>query len=84
MGIFLLANISVLVSCSNPPSPKLQHLAEKPDAECCKSDFNRDARVNGIDLELLLSDWCGSKYDLDGNGIVGAEDLGLLLNCWID
>lgn len=48
------------------------------------ADFNRDGRVNGADLGMLMSGWNSttSLFDLDGNGIVAGADLGMLLEAW--
>jgi len=48
------------------------------------ADLNRDGRVNGADLGMLLSGWnsTASLLDLDGNGIVAGADLGMLLEAW--
>jgi hypothetical protein len=49
------------------------------------ADVNRDGRVDGTDLGLLLAAWGpanGSPADIDGNGIVDGSDLGQLLSGW--
>jgi Dockerin type I domain len=51
------------------------------------ADINRDGRVNGIDLGLLLSNWATSasdqpRADINHDGIVNGQDLGLLLSAW--
>ena len=51
----------------------------------CTGDLDRDARVDGIDLGLILIDWGGRdgcRSDLDRDGLVGPGDLGLLLSNW--
>lgn len=50
----------------------------------CTGDLDRDARVDGVDLGLILLDWGGDgcRSDLDEDGLVGPGDLGLLLSYW--
>ena len=52
----------------------------------CAGDLNRDGRVSGEDLGMLLGAWgstdAGSEFDLDGDGVVGGSDLGQLLGDW--
>jgi hypothetical protein len=60
----------------------------------CRSDFNCDCRVDGIDLGLLLAAWsipptapgCGGATpcypDLNGDGLVNGNDLGIFLSDW--
>ena len=46
-------------------------------------DLNRDGRVDGADLGLLLGAWGTSgPEDLDDSGVVDGGDLGLLLGAW--
>lgn len=47
-------------------------------------DINKDGRIDGADLAILLADWnlSGSLADLDGDGKVGAPDLAILLAAW--
>ena len=48
------------------------------------ADVNCDGCVNGLDLALMLVAWgeTDPRYDLDGNGTVGASDLGWLFAGW--
>lgn len=52
---------------------------------CCLSpaDLNRDGAVNGVDLDIMLSQWgeAGSA-DLNGDGIVSSGDLSIMLEEW--
>lgn len=48
----------------------------------CVGDFNRDSRIDGADLGILLGDWGKSGVlatDLNGDGVVNGSDLGTLL-----
>ena len=48
-------------------------------------DLDRDGRVNGADLGMLLSAWGpanGSAADINGDGSVNGSDLGVLLSGW--
>jgi hypothetical protein len=46
-------------------------------------DLNGDAKVNGIDLGILLAAWGGTgPADIDRDGIVAGGDLGTLLANW--
>jgi len=47
-------------------------------------DLNRDRRVDGADLALLLDQWGQPSVccDLDNDGTVGGNDLGQLLTDW--
>ena len=49
-------------------------------------DFDRDGRVGGTDLGLLVGAWGTGDilYDLDRNGIVAGGDLSILLASWSD
>ena len=46
--------------------------------------MDKDGRVDGADLGILLSLWgtSGSVADLDGSGFVDGADLGLILAFW--
>ena len=46
--------------------------------------MNCDGCVDGLDLALMLVNWgkTDPRYDLDGNGTVGASDLGWLFIGW--
>ena len=49
------------------------------------ADIDRDGRVNGADIAILLGSWgaCGDcPSDIDGDGSVGGSDLSLLLGGW--
>ena len=48
----------------------------------CTSDLNRDLVVDAADLGILLSDWNGTEYDLDGNGTTDGGDIGYFLTQW--
>jgi len=50
----------------------------------CRADINRDHKVDGRDLGLVLGRWGTNSFfeDIDGNGIVGGEDIGILLANW--
>jgi hypothetical protein len=47
-------------------------------------DLNRDGRVDGIDLGILLAAWgtSGGEADLDWSGTVDGADLTALLAAW--
>jgi len=47
-------------------------------------DLNRDGRVSSVDLAMVLDQWgvAGGVADCDGNGIVGAGDLSMVLSAW--
>jgi hypothetical protein len=48
----------------------------------CVGDFNRDSRIDGADLGILLGDWGKSGVlatDLNGDGRVNGSDLGMLI-----
>lgn len=58
---------------------------EKAGCAYAAADVNRDGRVDGNDLGLLLAAWGpanGSPADIDGNGTVDGSDLGQLLSGW--
>ena len=46
-----------------------------------QADLDRNGRVDGSDLGLLVSEWgaVGSFADIDGDGIVDGTDLGMLV-----
>lgn len=49
------------------------------------ADLDRDGRVNGADIAILLGAWgvCADcRADVNGDGIVGGEDLSLVLGGW--
>jgi len=56
----------------------------------CPADFNRDGRINGADLGILLGAWsppgagCGTAAaaDLNCDCLVDGADLGILLGAW--
>lgn len=55
-----------------------------PDRCRCRSDFDGDGWVGGMELGLLFGSW-GTKdalADLDGDGLVGSADLSILLGDW--
>jgi hypothetical protein len=46
-------------------------------------DLNGDAKVNGIDLGILLAAWGGAgPADIDRDGVVAGGDLGVMLSNW--
>lgn len=60
----------------------IDFLATWPIEEAKDPDLNRDGRVNGADLGLLVAGWGSPSPDLDGSGMVGGGDLGILLASW--
>ena len=47
------------------------------------ADLNRDGRVDGADLSMLLGAWgTAGDADFDGNGIVDGADLTTMLGAW--
>ena len=49
------------------------------------ADLDKDGRVNGADLAILLGSWgaCADcRADVNGDGSVGGEDLSLILGGW--
>ena len=51
--------------------------------ETCPADLNNDGTVNGADLGVLLGSWgIDCRFDLDSNGVVGANDDDALLCLW--
>ena len=47
------------------------------------ADLNRDGRVDGADLSMLLGEWgTAGDADFDGNGIVDGADLTTMLGAW--
>ena len=49
------------------------------------ADLDKDGRVNGADLAILLASWgaCADcRADVNGDGTVGGEDLSLILGGW--
>jgi hypothetical protein len=40
------------------------------------------SKMPPVDLAILIGAWGGSSADLDGDGVVGASDLGILLGAW--
>ena len=51
----------------------------------CPADVDRDGKVDGIDLGLLLGSWgpCNScPADINGDEVVDGIDIGLLLGSW--
>lgn len=52
----------------------------------CAGDFNRDGRVDGADLPIVLSSWgrCAPPCpaDVNGDGIVDGADLSAVLSSW--
>ncbi|MCH2162049.1 MAG: hypothetical protein MK085_09275, partial [Phycisphaerales bacterium] len=63
-------------------SPAQAQYPVQPGGIFCSSDLNRDLLVDAADLGLLLSDWNGTEFDLDGSGICDGADIGYLLNQW--
>ncbi len=56
---------------------------EEPAPPLKPADINRDGRIDGADLALLLSNFGGTGTgDIDRSGHVDGGDLGLLLNAW--
>ena len=52
---------------------------------CCLSptDLNRDGAVNGVDLDIMLSQWGeDGSADLNGDGVVSSGDLSIMLEEW--
>jgi len=50
---------------------------------CQPADLDCNARVDGADLGLLLSNWGGfGPGDLDDSGQVDGADLGAMLSSW--
>ncbi len=56
---------------------------EIDDCEC-PADLNRDGRIDGEDLGVLLLEWGPgpSDADLDGDSLVDGSDLGIMLLLW--
>jgi hypothetical protein len=54
------------------------------DCSTIVGDINRDGRVNGADLGLMMGAFNGTEaaFDLNHDGIVNGADLGLLLSNW--
>ena len=55
-----------------------------PDHCFCRSDFDGDGWVGGMELGRLFGSW-GEKddvADLDGDGLIGSGDLSILLGDW--
>ncbi len=55
-----------------------------PDRCRCRSDFDGDGFVGGLELGRLFGSW-GSEdraIDLDGDGLIGSGDLAILLGDW--
>lgn len=52
-------------------------------ANVAPGDLNGDAKVNGIDLGILLAAWGGAgPADIDRDGVVAGGDLGVMLSNW--
>ena len=53
---------------------------------CPSADLNRDGRVSGADISVLLGDWATdgalSGADLNGSGLVTGADLAMVLEQW--
>ena len=49
---------------------------------CLAPDFNCDGRVDGGDLNRLLSYWGMAETDLNGDGTTSGDDLLILLGAW--
>ena len=50
---------------------------------CSPADLNRDGAVNGLDLDIMLSQWGESgSADLNGDGVVSSGDLKMILDDW--
>ena len=63
--------------------PRLEVTFRSPE-QYRLGDLNRDRRVDGADLALLLNEWGQPSVccDLDNDGTVGGNDLGRLLTDW--
>lgn len=63
--------------------PRLEVTFRSPE-QYRLGDLNRDRRVDGADLALLLNEWGPPSVccDLDNDGTVGGNDLGRLLTDW--
>ncbi len=66
---------------SNPGTPCMRVWG----APCPGTDLDRDGRVDGDDLGMLLGEWGvnpGSSADFNDDGVVDGADLGILLAAW--
>lgn len=57
------------------------------DCPGCSADLNGDDIVDGVDLGMVLREWCtegecDSPSDIDGDGFVDGSDLGQVLSQW--
>ena len=56
------------------------------EPSCIDADFVADAVIDGNDIGFLLSRWGtageAEAADLDGDGIVGPDDLNLAIGFW--
>lgn len=88
LEFFALAGETALVGIGGwsaveplPPASTLRVTFVAPPAN--PADIDRDGRVDGVDLALLLGNWMGSGAgDVDGSGTVDGSDLAVLLNSW--
>lgn len=58
---------------------------ERTGCQHAPADINRDGRIDGSDLGLLLGAWGSGGLpaaDVNGDGTVNGSDLGLLLGAW--
>ncbi len=55
-----------------------------PDRCRCRSDFDGDGWVGGMELGRLFGSWGAEDptIDLDGDGLIGSGDLSILLGDW--
>ena len=54
----------------------------QPGGLFCLADCNRDLLVDSADIGVFLSDWGGSSFDFNGNGVTDGGDLGTLISQW--
>ena len=52
--------------------------------QTCPGDLDRNGRVDGADLSMLLVSWGSEHHDLDGDGVVGGADMAMILVAWGD